>query len=157
MRPKHIIVLALAVFLFLSPVISYTIRASIQNDSTYESDSSSLDEVMERQEPAMRALVYTITIEGAIGTVTDDRIAEAIELAEEDGAALLVLIMDTPGGFTKPTWSICKSILNAGVPVCTYVAPSGARAGSAGVYITCLLYTSPSPRDRTRSRMPSSA
>jgi len=91
---------------------------------------------MERQEPAMRALVYTITIEGAIGTVTDDRIAEAIELAEEDGAALLVLIMDTPGGFTKPTWSICKSILNAGVPVCTYVAPSGARAGSAGVYIT---------------------
>ena len=136
MRLKHIIVLVLAVFLFLSPVISYSIRASIQNDSTYESDSSSLDEVMDLQEPAVRALVYTITIEGAIGTVTDDRIAEAIELAEDDGAALLVIIMDTPGGFTKPTWSICKSILNAGVPVCTYVAPSGARAGSAGVYIT---------------------
>ncbi len=136
MRPKHKIVLALALFLFLSPVISYSIRASIQSDSTYETDSSSLGEEIDRQEPAARPLVYTITIEGAIGTVTDDRIALAIKLAEEDGAALLVIMMDTPGGFTKPTWSICKNILNAGIPICTYVAPSGARAGSAGVYIT---------------------
>ncbi|MCK4574698.1 MAG: nodulation protein NfeD, partial [candidate division Zixibacteria bacterium] len=36
----------------------------------------------------------------------------------------------------KPTWSICKNMLNSYVPVCIYIAPSGARAGSAGVYMT---------------------
>ncbi len=81
-------------------------------------------------------LVYTMMIDGAIGTVTDDRIGAAIETAEDNGAELLVIFLDTPGGFSKPTWSICKRILNARVPVCIYIAPSGARAGSAGVYMT---------------------
>ena len=62
-----------------------------------------------------------------------DRIDAAIRLAEMNGAALLVIMMDTPGGFTKPTWSICKAILNSPVPVCTYIGPSGARAGSGSI------------------------
>ena len=81
-------------------------------------------------------LVLRMYIEGAIGAVTDDRIADAIEQAEEDGAELLIIYLDTPGGFTKPTWAITKRILNSPVPVCIYIAPSGARAGSAGVYMT---------------------
>jgi len=95
-------------------------------------DEDSIDE----EAPLAPSLVYMMTIDGAIGTVTDDRIAEAIETAEDNGAELLVIFLDTPGGFTKPTWSICKKILNSHVPVCMYIAPSGARAGSAGVYMT---------------------
>lgn len=82
------------------------------------------------------SLVYTMVLDGAIGVVTDKRIADAIELAEDNDAELLVLMLDTPGGFVTATWSICKNILNSHVPVCMYIAPSGARAGSAGVYMT---------------------
>ncbi|MCP4686280.1 MAG: nodulation protein NfeD [bacterium] len=82
------------------------------------------------------SLVYTMVLDGAIGVVTDQRIADAIELAEDDDAELLVLLLDTPGGFVNATWSICKNILNSEVPVCMFIAPSGARAGSAGVYMT---------------------
>ncbi len=85
---------------------------------------------------AVRPLVYTITIDGAIGAVTDDRLADALDKANEARAELLVINLDTPGGFTKPTWSICKRFLNSYTPVCVYIAPSGARAGSAGVYMT---------------------
>ena len=81
-------------------------------------------------------LVMRMYIEGAIGAVTDDRIADAIEQAEDAGAEILIIYLDTPGGFTKPTWAITKRILNSPIPVCIYIAPSGARAGSAGVYMT---------------------
>jgi len=100
-------------------------------------DADSVDTVNDESTSATyEALVYTLTIDGAIGTVTNDRIELAIEEAEDNDAELLVVFLDTPGGFTKPTWSICKSILNAHVPVCMYIAPPGARAGSAGVYMT---------------------
>jgi membrane-bound serine protease (ClpP class) len=102
----------------------------VQESAQVEKDS------IEENKPIIAPLVYTMTIEGAIGTVTDSRIADAIETAEENDAALLVIFLDTPGGFTKPTWSICKNILNSNVPVCIYIAPPGARAGSAGVYMT---------------------
>ncbi len=92
------------------------------------------DSINESKQP--RSLVLTMTIEGAIGVVTNDRIADAIEQATDEKAELLVIILDTPGGFTKPTWTICKNILNSPVPVAMYIAPSGAKAGSAGVYMT---------------------
>lgn len=115
-------------------------RASPDSQTSPDSivrEATGAEEDSVKQAPlASPPLVYTITIEGAIGTVTDDRIAEAIEIAEENNAQLLVIFLDTPGGFTKPTWSISKKILNANVPVCIYIAPPGARAGSAGVYIT---------------------
>ncbi|MEA3296562.1 MAG: nodulation protein NfeD [candidate division Zixibacteria bacterium] len=133
MRVKKITLLTLAVVLILSPVISFALRAGLERDSASIGDSLPLpDEV----KYAVRPLVYVMIIDGAIGTVTDDRIGEAIKLAEDNNAELLVVFLDTPGGFTRPTWSICKKILNSNVPICTYIAPSGARAGSAGVYIT---------------------
>lgn len=140
MRTKSYVVLILCGFLLLSPIISFTLRSVLASSSPGSADDSALtsdDSMTSVSEPYVpRALVYTMTIDGAIGTVTDDRIAEAIELAEENDAELLVLLLDTPGGFTKPTWSICKNILNSPVPVCIYIAPSGSRAGSAGVYMT---------------------
>jgi membrane-bound serine protease (ClpP class) len=86
--------------------------------------------------PAKRPLVYTLVIDGAIGPVTDDRIADAVDLATQNDAELLVVQLDTPGGFSEATGRICRTILNSPVPVCIYVSPSGARAGSAGVYMT---------------------
>jgi membrane-bound serine protease (ClpP class) len=133
--------LTLALFLLLSPIISIALNASPADDDAATGDTlvgepvtilDSEDEAAADSPP----LVYTIIIEGAIGTVTDDRIEEAIEIADENGAELLVIMLDTPGGFTKPTWSICKNFLNSPVPVAVYIAPSGARAGSAGVYMT---------------------
>ncbi|HWR82995.1 MAG TPA: nodulation protein NfeD [Candidatus Deferrimicrobium sp.] len=101
------------------------------------SDSAKVDSVDKGTVERRGApVVYTMTIDGPIGTVTDDRIASAIETVQDNAADLLVVFLDTPGGFTKPTWSICKNILNSRVPVCIYIAPSGARAGSAGVYMT---------------------
>lgn len=132
MNIKNHFLLFLFGFLLLSPIISFSIKTvSAQNtkENIQPLDTSAYESLS-------ITLVYQLNIEGAIGTVTDDRIAEAIELAETNNAELLIITLDTPGGFSKPTWSICKNILNSDVPVCIYIGPSGARAGSAGVYMT---------------------
>ena len=77
-----------------------------------------------------------ITVVGSINAATADYIEEGIRKAVRGGAAILILEMDTPGGFLQATRSIVKSILNAEIPVAVLVTPSGARAGSAGVFIT---------------------
>ncbi|MEA3273986.1 MAG: nodulation protein NfeD [Pseudomonadota bacterium] len=84
-------------------------------------------------EPAGEAVV--IEVDGAIGPATSAYVAEAIEEAETRGARLLVLRMDTPGGLDTSMRSIVKAINASTVPVVGYVAPSGARAASAGTYI----------------------
>jgi len=130
MKLIHKLLLSLGVFLLAMQLIALTIRTVQAQGSAKSTDSATISEA------ANRSLVYLMTIDGAIGTVTDSRIEGAIELADENNAELLVIELDTPGGFTKPTWAICKSFLNSPVPVCIYIAPSGARAGSAGVYMT---------------------
>jgi membrane-bound serine protease (ClpP class) len=77
-----------------------------------------------------------ISIDGGINPAVDDFIRESIARAREDGAKALVIQLDTPGGLLTSTRSIVKEILGAPVPVIIYVAPSGAGAGSAGVFIT---------------------
>ena len=100
-------------------------------------DTSSSDTAKPPATTAVRsALVYTMHITGPIGTTTAERITDAIGTAEENHAELLVIFLDTPGGFSNATWGINKTILNSEVPVCVYIAPLGATAGSAGVYIT---------------------
>ncbi len=71
-----------------------------------------------------------------ISPVTQQYIDDAIHRSETDGAVCLVLLLDTPGGLLESTRAIVKHIMNAKVPVAVYVAPSGSRAGSAGVFIT---------------------
>ncbi|UCD93729.1 MAG: nodulation protein NfeD [Candidatus Zixiibacteriota bacterium] len=90
----------------------------------------------EEEEAAEPSLVLILTIDGAIGTVTADMVIDAVEQAEEEFADLLVIQMDTPGGFTGSLWPITKAIMNSTVPVVVYIAPPGAKAASAGVYIT---------------------
>jgi membrane-bound serine protease (ClpP class) len=81
-------------------------------------------------------VVHKITIEGAINPVVTEFIIQSIEKAEDANAELLVIEMDTPGGLMASMHEIVKSILASEVPVAVYVAPSGSRAGSAGVFIT---------------------
>lgn len=81
--------------------------------------------------------IPVITIEDSIiNPVVSEYILEAIEKAERDRSPALVIELDTPGGLLSSTRVIVKRMLNAKVPVIVYVAPSGSRAGSAGVFIT---------------------
>ncbi|MBI2988161.1 MAG: nodulation protein NfeD [Deltaproteobacteria bacterium] len=80
--------------------------------------------------------VDLIMIDGGIHPAVDDFIRESIGRARSKGARALIIQLDTPGGLLTSTRSIVKDILGAPVPVMVYVAPSGAGAGSAGVFIT---------------------
>ncbi len=72
----------------------------------------------------------------SINPVTAEYITRGIERAELEKAEALILKLDTPGGLLNSTRTIVKHILASDVPVIVYIAPSGARAGSAGVFIT---------------------
>jgi membrane-bound serine protease (ClpP class) len=79
--------------------------------------------------------VIVLTVNGAIGPATADYFHRGLDRAVKEGAQLLVLQVDTPGGLDTSMRAIIKDILAAPIPVAVYVAPSGARAASAGTYI----------------------
>jgi membrane-bound serine protease (ClpP class) len=80
--------------------------------------------------------VSVIDIDGAITPITVRLLAAAIERAQADGSQALVVQLNTPGGLERSMRSMVQSILNAEIPVIVYVAPTGARAASAGVFLT---------------------
>jgi len=80
--------------------------------------------------------VDVLHVKGTINPVLVDYVARGIEEAEEDGAVACIIQLDTPGGLDTSMRDIVKEIVGADVPVVVYVSPSGARAASAGVFIT---------------------
>jgi membrane-bound serine protease (ClpP class) len=86
---------------------------------------------------AEKAPVFdVITVSAAITPPIAEYIIQSIHEAAKNGAEGLIIRLDTPGGLDLAMRDIAKEILNAHVPVIVYVAPSGARAASAGVIIT---------------------
>lgn len=79
--------------------------------------------------------VAKFSIDGAIGPATTDYLERAMEEAQEQGARLFVIQMDTPGGLDAATRDIIQNILASDIPVATLVYPAGSRAASAGTYI----------------------
>ena len=77
-----------------------------------------------------------VTINAAITPPIAEYIVQSIDEAAKSGAEGLIIRLDTPGGLDLAMRDIAKGILNAPIPVIVYVAPSGARAASAGLIIT---------------------
>lgn len=86
-------------------------------------------------QPQPRPTGLVLHLEGAIGPATTDYIQKGLARAEEEGAHVAILVMDTPGGLESSMRDIIREILRSPVPVVTYVNPSGARATSAGAFI----------------------
>jgi membrane-bound serine protease (ClpP class) len=80
--------------------------------------------------------VYSIEIDGDINPATGKFIIDSIDEATKQNAQCLVIQLDTPGGALESTRLIVKKMLASTIPIIVYVSPSGARAGSAGVFIT---------------------
>ena len=75
-------------------------------------------------------------VKGVINPITARYVDRLVAEGEQRGVAAVVLVIDTPGGLIDSTYKITGRMLNAGVPILTYVAPPGARAASAGTFIT---------------------
>lgn len=115
MRKFLVLILAAAAFLFPAPL-------SFAEDAP----------------PAARAGTSVIalgSIDGIVGIALENHLEEMIEKAEEDGAAVLVLVMDTPGGLSSSMRGVIQQIQSAPFPVVVWVSPSGARGASAGAFI----------------------
>jgi membrane-bound serine protease (ClpP class) len=80
--------------------------------------------------------VATVRIDGVISPVTLRLVETALARAQADKAQALVIQLDTPGGLERSMRAICQRLLNAEIPVIVWVGPTGARAASAGVFIT---------------------
>jgi len=88
----------------------------------------------ERTEPART--VYRARIEGVINPFSARYLQRAIRETEQAGGAALVLELDTPGGLDSAMRAMIQAEMNSHVPVIVYVSPSGARAASAGMFVT---------------------
>lgn len=136
MSPKRSYKL-LCLFVLLNITISYPFASKKRQSSIPITASQSIivqDNAVLSEKTT--GTVHVITIAGVINPVSAEFILKSLERAEEEKARCLVIMIDTPGGLMEAMRDIVKGIMGADVPVVVYVAPSGARAASAGVFIT---------------------
>jgi membrane-bound serine protease (ClpP class) len=86
--------------------------------------------------PQSKGIAYSIQLQATIDPATQKWIGSALDDAANQGAKLAIIRLDTPGGLSDSMRSIIQDMANAPIPVVVYVSPDGARAGSAGAYIT---------------------
>ena len=79
--------------------------------------------------------VVAVDVDGVVHPITVEIISHALAQAESEGADLVLVRLDTPGGLLEATREIVEKIVASPVPVVTYVTPSGGRAASAGFFI----------------------
>ncbi len=79
--------------------------------------------------------VVALRLNGVVDPLVADYLSESVQRAQDDGAVAVLVEIDTPGGLDSSMREITQSFLNASIPVICYVAPSGARAASAGAFI----------------------
>jgi len=80
--------------------------------------------------------IDVLHVDGTITPVTANYIDRGIDQAEQDGAVTCIIELDTPGGLDTAMRDIIQDIVSAEIPIVVFVSPSGARAASAGVFIT---------------------
>ena len=85
---------------------------------------------------AANSKIDVLTVKGVINPVTANYVNRGINQAEEANAVACVIQLDTPGGLDTSMRDIVKDIVDSEVPVVVYVSPAGARAASAGVFVT---------------------
>lgn len=85
---------------------------------------------------AAAAQLFVVTIDGSINPASANYLIGAIDRAEKENAAAILIELDTPGGLVSATQDIIKAMLNSGVPTIVFVTPRGASATSAGTFIT---------------------
>lgn len=81
------------------------------------------------------SIVAVVPVEGVIGIALEEHLRESVARAGEEGAALMILVMDTPGGLSSSMREIIQLIQGTPFPVAAWVSPQGARAASAGAFL----------------------
>jgi membrane-bound serine protease (ClpP class) len=81
-------------------------------------------------------IAYSLELSGTIDPATERWLGQALEDAEKAGVPLAIVRLDTPGGLDSSMRSMVKDVVAAGMPVVVYVSPNGARAASAGLFVT---------------------
>jgi membrane-bound serine protease (ClpP class) len=93
--------------------------------------------------------VYLLTVKASINPITKDYLVHNIERAQREGASLILIQLDTPGGLVSSTKDIVDAMLNSSVPVVVWVGPAGAWAASAGTFITMAAHVASMARGAT--------
>ncbi len=98
--------------------------------------AAGVDSLPPPPQESTEAVVSLIRVEGPISPTTTNYITRALAIAREEGSRALVIELDTPGGLLDSTQDIVRALFGAELPVAVYVSPDGARAASAGTFIT---------------------
>jgi membrane-bound serine protease (ClpP class) len=106
-----------------------TAPGSAQDGTRADGKSAAQDKVAE----GPRGIL--LPVQGPIGPATSDFFVRKVRAAQESGADLVIVRIDTPGGLETAMRDMVQAILAADIPIVSYVAPSGARAASAGTYL----------------------